>query len=376
MTDTEIEAQREALVKAGGQPHVESPYADWTLAQAQEKLKAGATAVVRFKTKTLKKDYIFTDLVRGEVSFPSDMVSDFVLLRSGGMPVYNFCNVIDDHLMEISHVLRAEEHLPNTLRQLMIYEALNWAPPEFGHMSLILDEDRKKLSKRTGATSCHEFKMEGYLPEALNNFIALLGWTHPEEKEIISMHELIEKFNVHKMHPAGAVFNAVKLKWVNASHLRALPEEKVWELMQPFFVREGFDLPKDQAWQKQSVVVFKPAMETFLDAVELYRPLSDKSYTIQPEAEETLKWEQTRAVLTAWRDVVAAETETYMTEARFLQIQDLVKEKSGAKGKNLFMPMRVAVIGKPHGTELKILAPLIAKSSLVARAEMCLKHLG
>ena len=376
MTDAEMDVQREALLKEGKSPHVESPYAEWTVEKARAKMSEGATAVVRFKTRHLRKDYVFTDLVRGEVKFPSDMVSDFVLLRSGGMPVYNFCNVIDDHLMQISHVLRAEEHLPNTLRQMMLYEAFGWELPLFGHMSLILDEDRKKLSKRKGATSCHEFKMEGYLPAALNNFMALLGWSHPEEKEIIPMEELIEKFSVHRLHPSGAVFDAVKLKWMNSVYLRALSDEQIWQELKPFLDRAHLDLPADSAWQKKSVSVFRSAMETLAESVELYRPLCDKSFVIQPEGEDTLKWEQAKPVLQAWKDLVEQEPNEFMTEERFLQIQDLVKEKSGCKGKFLFMPMRVAVIGKPHGTELKILVPLLKKTSLIERAKICLQKIS
>jgi nondiscriminating glutamyl-tRNA synthetase len=355
---------------------VKSPYVDWSLAKAQEKLKAGDKAVVRFKTQKLEKDYMLHDLIRGDVRFPSDMVGDFVLLRSDGMPVYNFCCVVDDHLMKISHVLRAEEHLPNTLRQLMIYEGMSWPAPQFGHMSLVLDEDRQKLSKRKGATSCHEFMNEGYLPEALKNFIALLGWSHPEGKEILTMQEMIGGFNVKRLNPAGAVFDVVKLKWMNAHHLRAMPELEVWKLVEPFLDKEGLELPQNADWQKQSISVFKSSMETLADAVPLYRPLCDKSYVIHPEAQETLAWEPTRAVLQAWHDFLVAEGTEYLTEQRFLQLQDMVKDKAVAKGKNLFMPIRVAVIGKPHGTELKILVPLMKRTSLIQRAEQCLAQLG
>lgn len=374
MKDDEIEKQREKLIAEGKQTHVESPYADMPISEALEKIKKGEEAVVRFKTKHLKKDYIFTDLVRGEVKFPSDMVGDFVLLRSGGMPVYNFCNVIDDHLMQMTHVLRAEEHLPNTLRQLMIYEAFGWSPPEFGHMSLILDEERKKLSKRKGATSCHEFKMEGYLPEALNNFLSLLGWTHPEEKEVIAKEELIEKFDVRKLHSSGAVFDAVKLKWMNAQYLRAKPNEELASLIKPFLDRAKFDVSFVN--MSHALDAFKPYMETLADSVELFRLLDDGSYQVLPEADETLKWEPSKAVIECWLELLRAHPSESLSETEFLKLQDLVKEKTKAKGKNLFMPIRVAVIGKPHGTELKILTPLMRKISLIKRAEKCLQKMG
>ncbi|MEN0059652.1 MAG: glutamate--tRNA ligase [Bdellovibrio sp.] len=372
LTDEELEKQREEAKLAGRPPQVNSPYQDWPLQKALEHIQVGNKGVVRFKTKGLAKDYIFTDLVRGEVRFPSDMVGDFVLLRSDGMPVYNFCCVVDDHLMKITHVLRAEEHLPNTLRQMMIYEAMNWEIPQFGHMALILDEDRQKLSKRKGAVACGQLKEEGYLASAILNFIVLLGWSHPEGTEIMTVEDMIQAFDVSRLNPAGAIFDRVKFKWMNAMHLRALPHAEIWKLIQPFLQREKMELPQDPAWQERSVAAFKTSMETLVDAIELYKPLNDKSYVILPEAEETLKWDPTRAVLTTWRDLVAKHPTDYLTEEEFLKIQDEVKNSTGAKGKNLFMPIRVAVIGKPHGTELKILVPLIAKNSLIARAEQAL----
>lgn len=376
MTDAEIEAQREEAVKAGRPPQTISPYADWSKEQALAKLNEGTPAVVRFRTKGLKKDFIFHDIVRGEIKFPADMVGDFVLLRSGGMPVYNFCCVVDDHLMKMTHVLRAEEHLPNTLRQMMIFEAMGWTMPHFGHLSLILDEDRKKLSKRKGATSCHEFKLEGYLPEALKNFVALLGWSHPEGKEIMSEEEMISAFALDRFNPAGAVFDAVKLKWMNSVHLRALPNAEIWSQILPFLKGAGLELPQDPAWQSQSVETFKSSMETLADAVELYKPLSDSAYGILPEADEVFTWPSSRAVFETWIAGLKNSPGEVLSAEDFTRLQDEVKEKAQVKGKHLFMPIRVAVIGKPHGTELKILVPLMRKQQLIARAEQCLKKLG
>jgi nondiscriminating glutamyl-tRNA synthetase len=376
LTDEEVEKQREEFIARGLPPHVQSPYENWGLQEALEKLKSGVSAVVRFKTKHLRKDYTFQDIVRGEVKFPSDMVGDFVLLRSGGMPVYNFCCVVDDHMMQISHVLRAEEHLSNTLRQLMIYEAMGWKAPEFGHLSLILDEDRKKLSKRRGATSCHEFMLEGYLPAALKNFILLLGWSHPEGKEIFAQDEMISTFTTDRFHPAGAVFDSVKLKWMNAQYLRATPEGELWKLVEPFLNKAGLSLSKDPKWQEQSLAVFKSSMETLADAVELYRHFDDAQFKLAPESREVLGWESSRSVLSHWLNELELHGDTSLTEAEFLNLQDRVKELSGAKGKFLFMPIRVAVIGKPQGTELKHLVPLMTIQQLKIRAKEALGGLA
>ncbi|MGZ3747954.1 MAG: glutamate--tRNA ligase, partial [Pseudobdellovibrionaceae bacterium] len=208
------------------------------------------------------------------------------------------------------------------------------------------------------------------------NFIALLGWSHPEGKEIMSVEDMIQAFDVSRLNPSGAVFDRVKFKWMNAMHLRALPNMELWKEIQPFLAREKMDLPKDPLWQEKSIVAFKTSMETLADAIELYKPLNDNSFVILPEAEEALAWEPTKAVLTAWRDLIQAAGKDYLSEEEFLKIQDEVKNKTGAKGKNLFMPIRVAVIGKPHGTELKILVPLIKTSSLVDRANKVLAKMG
>jgi len=373
MTDAEIEAQKAQSQAEGSHAHLESPYQDMPLETALAKLAAGEKAVVRFKTKHLKKDYVFQDLVRGEIKFPSDMVGDFVLLRSDGMPVYNFCCVVDDGLMKISHVLRAEEHLPNTLRQLMIYEGLGWSAPEFGHISLVLGEDRQKLSKRHGATSCNEYKNQGYMPQALKNFVALCGWSSPEGKEIMSEEEMISQFGVDRLNPAGAIFDAVKFKWMNSVYLRALPDLEIWKGCEPFFKREAFEFPQNTEWQQKAIQVFKVKMETFQDAIELFRPLSQTSFVIhEEESKEALAWESSPVVLNAWKQMIEAHPSDFLTEAEFEQIQDAIKNQTGTKGKNLFMPIRVAVIGKPHGAELKILVPLMHKKMLLERANQVL----
>lgn len=373
MTEAEVDDAREKLKAVGEQPHVVSPYESLDPAEALKKKAAGEKAVVRFKTRALKKDYILKDLIRGDVKFPSDMVSDFVLLRSDGMPVYNFCCVVDDHLMKISHVLRAEEHLPNTLRQLMIYESMGWPLPQFGHMSLVLDDNRQKLSKRTGAASCDQFRIDGYLPSAMNNFLALLGWSSPDGKEILTMQEMIDAFSIERLNTSGAVFDRVKLKWMNAQHLRALPNDEIWKLISKFLKDAGLNLPTDLAWQMQSVETFKSKLEVLSDAVALYSPLDDSKFEILPESAEALKWETTKSVLLAWKDSVSNHPTEMISEAEFLTIQDDVKLKSGQKGKNLFFPIRIAIIGKPNGTELQTLVPLLPKKSILNRAEKALE---
>ncbi|MCB0351320.1 MAG: glutamate--tRNA ligase [Bdellovibrionales bacterium] len=375
LTDEEISVQREAAIKASRPPQVNSPYRDMPLAEAEKKIAAGEKAVVRFKVPDLTREYSFIDLVRGEVKFPSDMVGDFVCLRSGGMPVYNFCCVIDDALMQMTHVFRAEEHLSNTLRQMMLYEALGFKLPQFAHLSIILGADKQKLSKRHGATSVNEYKENGFLPEAMCNFLALLGWSSPKGQEVLSMDELIEQFSTDRLNSAAAVFDEVKLKWVNAQHLRALPHAELWSRLAPFFAQAGLKMPTDADWQDRSLSVFKTSMETLKDAVELYRPLSTDALVIHDEAKETLGWPTSKAVITEWKNQIASQKEDYLSEAQFLAVQDAVKAACGVKGKELFMPIRVAVVGKPHGAELKILIPLLNKKIILERADIVLARI-
>lgn len=369
LTDDEIKEQRSNAMSDRRTYQVKSPYRDLDLKTAQDKLSKGEKAVVRFKTSQEKKDYQLKDLVRGEVIFPSDMVGDFVLLRSSGMPVYNFCCVIDDFLMEMTHVFRAEEHLSNSVRQMMIYEAFNWPLPQFGHLSLILAEDRQKLSKRHGAVSVGHFKERGYLPEALINFLALLGWSSPDAKEILSRDELIQNFSTERLHSAGAVFDNKKLLWMNAHYLRNLDHKILWQKIEPFLSAKNIKFSEDFEWQDRALTVFKTSMELLEDAVELFRPLCENQFKVcEDECKDVLSWETTPQVIQKWIELVKQEESLYMSTDRFVAIQNEIKENCSVKGKQLFMPIRVAVIGKPQGAELKQLVPLLKKEMLLSRA--------
>ena len=322
---------------------------------------------MRFKVPLERREYLHKDIVRGDVTFNSEMVGDFVILRSDGMPVYNFCCAIDDALMKITHVLRAEEHLSNTLRQMMIYEAFGWELPEFGHLSIMLGPDKQKLSKRHGATSCNEYREGGYLAEALNNFIALCGWSHPEGKEVFDMADLLENFSLERFNAASAVFDETKLKWVNASHLRSLPHQELWQAIQPFV--SELSLPTNSGWQNKALEILKPKMETLADAKDLFAPFS--GYELSEAASDVLSWESSRAVITAWIDEIKGVSGE-ISEEQFSEIQNAVKAAAGVKGKFLFMPLRVCVTGAPQGADLAKTVPLLSVEELVGRAEKAL----
>ncbi len=368
LTDEEIETQKTAA-KAQGKVHrVVSPYRDWSTEKALEKKeKESLNPTMRFKVPLETKDYFLNDIVRGEVRFPSDMVGDFVIVRSSGMPVYNFVCAIDDALMEISHVFRAEEHLSNTLRQMMILEGLKLPVPKFGHLSIMLGEDKQKLSKRHGATSVTQFKEQGYLPEALTNFITLMGWSSPSGEEVLSTETLIKEFDENRFNSAAAVFDSTKLKWMNAQYLRKLSPEKLWENIQPFLKKQGLEFTPSESWIQKAMPVFSTSMETLEDAVPLLEPFA--RFDIDESANEILSWEETPGLLGEWKSFLENKTGDFLEENDFDDFMNLAKGK-GYKGKKLFMPLRVSFIGKAHGAEMKALAPLMERSELIRRADI------
>lgn len=372
LTDEELDQQREKAIAANVPFRPESPYRNWDLKKAEEKLKT-QSATIRFKNEYGQRDFKFTDIVRGEISFPADMIGDFVIARSSGMPVYNFVCTLDDALMKITHVFRAEEHLSNTLKQLMIYEALGFAPPEFGHLSIMLGGDRQKLSKRHGATSVNEFKAQGYLPEALLNFMALVGWSSPSGKEIMSVDEMISEFSIDRFNPASAVFDMDKCKWMNSQYLRSLPELELWHRLDPFLKEAGLKFVGSDEWKAKVLVTYKQNMETLVDGPVVLKVLSETPLEIENEAKEVLAWPKTKDLIMLMKDEVINMKTEYPSADLLDQIMNRAKSELDLKGKFLFMPLRVALIGKAHGTEIKDLFPLMRKEVILSRIEQILK---
>lgn len=384
-SEEDLERKKQAAIAAGRAPHYDGTCRNLSPDEVAKRHAEGQKSVVRFRVPD--QDYSFQDYIRGEVQFPKGMVGDFVILRSDGMPVYNFCCVVDDALMQMTHVLRAEEHLSNTARQLMLYEALGLPAPRFGHLSIILGSDRQKLSKRHGATSCNEYRERGYLPEAVNNYMALLGWSDPEGREILSMEQMASSFDLDRLHAAAAVFDEVKLKWVNSQHLRALPAKTLLQRVQGYVMSEAPEallsksdrsaiisvIDQSSALAEATLEVFKSSFETLLDAAQSLLVVVDESFAVGPESQEVLAWPTTRTVLERWRDGLNQASGEQLTETEFVALQSGIQAAAAVKGKQLFMPLRVAVIGKPQGVELKLLVPVLSRSSLLRRVDQVLK---
>ena len=369
-TDSEMEALRNS--KGVLEPQKIRPSVIPSLGESVARIEKGEKAAIRLKVEG-SRDHWILDLVRGRVRLNQDMVGDFIIMRSNSMPVYNFCCAIDDALMEITHVLRAEEHLSNTVKQKLIYEALGYPLPQWGHLSIIQGPDKQKLSKRHGASSCQQYREMGFLPEALLNFMALLGWTPPSGQECLSIQELSDEFSLERFHTSAAILDREKLKWMNGVYLRKLPWEKLWTLLEPFLKREGLileNLSKD--WIQKALSCFQEKMDTLQDGVPFFKSLDENFFHITPQGHEVLSWETTPSVLEVWKQGVQDTKGTFMSPDEFSKIQRQIKEKTGAKGKFLFMPIRTAVIGTPQGGDLSLLVPLISKHSLLKRLSVVL----
>lgn len=237
-TPADLEAQREKQ-RAAKQPfRYARTCRDLSKEEVEQRIAAGESYSVRVKIP-LEGTITVHDLIHGDVTFNMNQFDDFVIVKSNGMPTYNFAVVVDDHLMGMTHVLRAEEHLSNTPKQLLIYEALGWEPPKFGHMPMILAPDRSKLSKRHGATSVEEFRSQGYLAEAIVNYLTLLGWGPGDERELFTLNETVDLFELEQMSKKAAIYDTKKLTWMNGQYLSELPLEKILPEAKAFFIKDG-----------------------------------------------------------------------------------------------------------------------------------------
>ena len=235
----QLASEREAALAANLPPKYSGRCRAVPAADARARVEAGDVAAVRFRVPA-GRDVTFTDLVRGEVTFANDVLGDFVIVRSDGRPAYNFAVVVDDARMGITHVIRGEDHISNTPRQILIYEALGAVPPAFAHLSLVLGPDHAPLSKRHGATSVAEFRERGYLPEALVNYLALLGWSPGEGEELVAASEMAKRFDLTKVSHSAAVFDTGKLAWINRHYMKEAAPARLVTLAAPYFSRAGY----------------------------------------------------------------------------------------------------------------------------------------
>ncbi len=369
-TEEELEADREAQRARGEIPRYSGKCAHLTPEEQAEKEAQGITPVVRFRVPR-NKDYTFNDIVKGDITFESDSVGgDFVILKRDGMPTYNFAVAVDDRLMEITHVLRGDDHIANTPKQLMVYEAFGWEPPAFGHMTLIINsETGKKLSKRdeTILQFIEQYRDLGYLPEAMFNFIALLGWSPGGEEEIFSQEELIKLFDANRLSKSPAAFDNKKLEWINNQYVKQLELPKVTEMALPFLQKAGLveeaPAPEKLAWVQELVGLYQPQMSYIGEIVALSDLFFNDTLTLDDDAKAVMAGETVPTVLAAFEEKISGLAE--FTEPDIKALIKSIQKETGIKGKNLFMPIRVAVSGQMHGPELAETIKLLGQEKVL-----------
>jgi nondiscriminating glutamyl-tRNA synthetase len=356
-TEAELEVERERALVKGDQPHYSGKCRTLTPAQREEKRRQGLESAIRFHVP--ERAVSFVDLVRGELTFPPNNFGDFVLLRSGGLPTYNFAAVIDDHLMRITHVIRGDDHVTNTPRQKMMYEACGWPVPEFCHIPMILGEDRSRLSKRHGATSIDQFAEKGYLPEALLNFLSLLSWSSSSGDEILTRERLVQEISFERLNKSPAVFDITKLNWMNGVYIRQLSPDELLAACLPFLQKANPALP-DRETLRQLLAIVQNSLEYLGQVVEKTQfffadhiHLTDGAAISmsQSEAAEKVYWSFMRQL----------DNLDKLSPEAFRDIMKTVNKETGVMGKELWMPIRVALTGTLHGPELSPIAALMGK---------------
>ncbi|MFC7787217.1 MULTISPECIES: glutamate--tRNA ligase [unclassified Rossellomorea] len=374
-TEEELEAEREAQSASGQMPRYSGKCRNLTK-EDQERLAAeGRQPSIRFRVPA-GKVYSFNDIVKEDVAFESDGIGDFVIAKKDGTPTYNFAVAVDDYLMKISHVLRGEDHISNTPKQLMIFEALGWEAPVYGHMTLIVNESRKKLSKRDESIIqfIEQYEALGYLPEALFNFIALLGWSPKGEEEIFSKDEFIEIFDPARLSTSSALFDNQKLTWMNNQYMKNLELEQVVELSLPHLISAGKleeNMSDEQReWTSRVISLYQEQMSFGAEIVELSEMFFKTDLEYDEEAKAVLEEEQVPEVLQAFLNEIEA-LENYEA-AEIKSSIKAVQKSTGHKGKKLFMPIRVAVTGQTHGPELPNAIELLGKDTVKHRLQSLL----
>ncbi|MFM6191786.1 MAG: glutamate--tRNA ligase [Planktothrix sp.] len=358
-TPEELEAMREAQKANNEAPRYDNRHRHLTPEQQAQFEAEGRQAVIRFKIDD-DREISWTDLVRGKVTWKgSDLGGDMVIARASnqgeiGQPLYNFVVVVDDIDMKITHVIRGEDHISNTPKQILLYEALNAATPQFGHTPLILNAEGRKLSKRDGVTSISDFRKMGYIPQALANYMTLLGWTPPDStQELFTLEAAAQHFTFERVNKAGAKFDWDKLNWINSQYLHKMPIPELTALLIPYWQEAGyeFDRNTDQPWLEQLTALIGPSLTTLKDAVEISRLFFTQTVELDEEAKTQLQQDGAIAIVQAIQDKITQQDQPFTSDAAKAMINSAMKETNVKKGL-VMRSLRAALMGTMHGPDL------------------------
>ncbi|MCT6821986.1 MAG: glutamate--tRNA ligase [Lactobacillus apis] len=386
-TEEELEEQREEQRAMGIAPHYTYEYEGLTadeIAQKQEEAKAkGLKPVVRIHIPEMET-YSWEDIVKGHLSFESDSIGgDFVIQKRDGMPTYNFAVVVDDHLMEITHVLRGDDHVSNTPKQLAVYEALGWEPPKFGHMTLIINaETGKKLSKREEDKSVLQFIEQyrdlGYLPDAMFNFITLLGWSPVGENEIFTQRELIKQFDPARLSNSPAAFDRRKLEWINNQYIKKADRDTLLDLalnnLQEAGLVEKDPNPEKMEWVRQLVNIYSVQMSYTKQIVDLAKIFFDAPKDLSDEEIDEIRKDEARPVIEEFKKQI--DLIPRFTSPQIMKAVQATRQETGIKGRRLFMPIRIATTRSMVGPGIGEAMELLGKEKVHEHLDLTLKQMS
>ncbi len=361
-----LEADRQAALKAGRAPMYPGTCRRIPADEARRRVDGGERAVIRFRVPD-RREVSFDDLVRGRVRFETDVIGDFVLVRSEGIPAYNFAVVDDDASMGITHVIRGDDHISNTPRQLLLSEALGTPVPAFAHLSMVLGPDHAPLSKRHGATSVAEFRDRGYLPEALVNYLALLGWSPGDNEEILPIAEMARRFDFGHVSHSAAVFDLGKLAWMNRHYMKEAPATRLTREALRYFVRAGYVTLATDA----SLTYVESLLPLGVGSVDRLEELPARVAFVfdwQPDRASALigSAPEGRAAIRAFADEIAGHGR--LDRESFREAAARTRDKTGLKGRALFHPLRAALTGAEEGPELDLAIPAIDRGAALGPA--------
>lgn len=373
-TEEELEESRTQQLAEGKTPVYNDRCRSLTEEEIAKYKESGRKPVIRLRVPK-EGVFAFDDMVRGHVTFQAAGVGDFIIMKSDGIPVYNFAVVVDDALMNITHVIRAEEHLSNTPRQIAIYQALGYDIPKFGHISLILGSDHKKMSKRHGATSVDEYRKMGYLSDAVVNYLALLGWAPKGEQEIFTREELIEQFSMKRVSANDAVFDIEKLNWINFQYMKQLSPEELLELTLPFIINAGYITgplsDEKKEWLKKVVWFVRDHLYYGAQTPENVKIFFEElPATTDEEMLDIMSRETSKMIIKSFAEKLS-DLDTFNESSIKDVFSNLMKE-SGIKGKAAFEPVRIALTGEIHGPGLYTLIELFGKEKTIQRLKSSL----
>jgi nondiscriminating glutamyl-tRNA synthetase len=367
-SEEELDLERKRQLGRGHMPKYSGKCRNLS-AEERAKLEAeGRKPVLRFIVPP--GEISFHDEVRGDVVFPSDQIGDFVLTRADGSPTYNFTVVVDDALMGITHVIRGEDHISNTPRQILLYDAFGYKPPKFAHLSIIKGADGQKLSKRHGETSCEHYRALGFLPGAFLNYLALLGWA-PPEKEILPLEEMARVFELSRVGKSGAIFDETKMRWMGSQYLAQVPLEDLTRSVLPFLEKAGY-LSRDDVrdrfdWLLKVVEAVRGNMACLADIVGETEYFFTEEMHFDPAHTEELRNQAT--LLSAFEKALEATPDEFSGTV-FAAAVKAAGAQAGVKGKALYHPIRLALTGRENGPEMVKIAPLLGKESILRRLQV------